>query len=265
MADVFISYSKTDEAAVRRLAEAVKALGYAVWWDEELPAHVSYSDVIADKIASAKAAIVVWSEHAAASQWVRAEADLARNRNKLIQASIDGRLPPMPFNQIQCATIGDWRGEAGHQGWLKIKASLAALVGPPAAGAEPILHPLPATPPPAAPHKWHKPLIAVIAAAFLFVAGAGLYAWLRGGAPEPAPRQAVQAPAMPAKPKPPPPAPREARPRAAAPAPQRTAAARPRPPGSAQAAPAPASKPAAPAGFRSARRMGMRARFGRRR
>jgi hypothetical protein len=113
--------------------------------------------------------IVVWSESAAASRRVRAEADLARNHNKLIQASFDGRMPPMPFNQLQFAALGDWRGEADHQGWEKVKASLVALAGPRA----PVAAPAPA------PHRWHKLLAAVIAAAFLFIAGAALFAWLR--------------------------------------------------------------------------------------
>ena len=170
------------QPAVRQLAEAVKRLGYSVWWDEELPPHLSYSDVITEKIDAAKAAIVVWSEEAAASQWVRAEADAARNQKKLIQTSIDGRMPPMPFNQIQFAAIGDWHGEDDHPGWMKVKASLEALVGPRPRGdrRRPAPPPAGAAPP---PHKWHKLLIAVIALSFLFIAGAGLFAWLRGGAP----------------------------------------------------------------------------------
>ena len=134
MADVFISYSRDDPAAVRALAEAVAREGYSVWWDEALPPHLSYGDVIADEIGTAKAAIVVWSEAAFASQWVRAEADVARNQKKLVQTSLDGRMPPMPFNQLQFVSIGDWRGEADHPGWLRVKESLAALcrgeVGP---------------------------------------------------------------------------------------------------------------------------------------
>lgn len=168
MADVFISYAKSDAAAVRRLADAVRRLGYTVWCDEELPAGPSASGLAAERIGAAGAAIAVWSESAAASQRVRAEADLARNQGKLVQVSVDGRMPPMPFNQIQFAALGDWRGEADHQGWEKVKASLVALAGP----REPV-----APPPP--PHRWHKLPIAVIAAAFLFIAGAALFAWLR--------------------------------------------------------------------------------------
>ena len=58
----------TDQAVVRRLAEAVRREGYSVWWDDELPPHLSYGDVITEKIGAAKAAIVVWSRNAAASR-----------------------------------------------------------------------------------------------------------------------------------------------------------------------------------------------------
>lgn len=179
MADVFISYSRENQAVVRLLADAVRREGYSLWWDDELPPHRSYGDVITEQIGEARAAIVVWSQGAAASEWVRAEADLARNQKKLIQTSIDGHMPPMPFNQIQFATIGDWKGEANHPGWSKVRESLAALCG---AATNPPAYPIPAAPPPVAPaarHKWHGLLIAVIVTCFVgLVAVAGL-AWMR--------------------------------------------------------------------------------------
>src|SRR6185503_15568983 len=127
MVDVFISYSRTDIAAVTRLAEAVEAEGYDVWWDADLPPHLSYGEVITDKIGVCKAAIVVWSKESAASEWVRAEADMARNQKKLIQVALDNVMPPLPFNQIQYADLGNWNGEPDHPGWRKVKVSLAEL------------------------------------------------------------------------------------------------------------------------------------------
>jgi hypothetical protein len=187
MADVFISYARDNQAAVRVLAEAVKRAGYSVWWDEELPPHLSYGDVIAEKIGSAKAAIVVWSESAAASEWVRAEADVARNQKKLIQTSIDARQPPMPFNQIQFAAIGDWQGEDDHPGWRKVKESLAALCGP----AEPTeasarAYAFPATPPPPAPaaprpERTQQLLVALLAVLILIILAGGALLLMRGG------------------------------------------------------------------------------------
>jgi hypothetical protein len=130
MVDVFISYSREDRAAVARLAGAVEAAGYDVWWDDDLPPHMSYGDVITAKIGAAKAAIVVWSKSSVQSEWVRAEADVARNQKKLIQTALDNVMPPLPFNQIQFAEMGDWQGEPDHPGWRKVKASLSELCGP---------------------------------------------------------------------------------------------------------------------------------------
>lgn len=144
MVDVFISYSRSNQDRVRVLADAVRSLGYAVWWDDELPPHKSYGDVISEKIAGARAAIVCWSGDAAQSEWVRAEADLARNQKKLIQISYDDVMPPMPFNQIQFASLADWQGQDDHPGWRKVQASLADLCGP-ADNPRPL-------PPPVPPH-----------------------------------------------------------------------------------------------------------------
>lgn len=129
MVDVFISYSRKDLEAVSQLARQIEAEGYEVWWDAELPPHKSYGEVITAKIEDANAAIVVWSPDAAQSEWVRAEADMARNAKKLIQTALGDILPPLPFNQIQFADIGAWQGEDDHIGWRKIKESLRDLCG----------------------------------------------------------------------------------------------------------------------------------------
>jgi adenylate cyclase len=46
----------------------------------------------------------------------------------MVQASVDGTVPPMPFNQIQCASLHGWTGEVDHSGWAKMLASLEALM-----------------------------------------------------------------------------------------------------------------------------------------
>lgn len=127
MADVFISYARSDETVARRVAKALQSAGLEVWWDADLPAHRAYSDVIERNLEGAEAVVVLWSKAAAASQWVRAEADFARNRGKLVQAQLDGTMPPMPFNQIQCADLKGWRGSRTHAGWAKVEASVQAL------------------------------------------------------------------------------------------------------------------------------------------
>jgi adenylate cyclase len=130
MAEVFISYARPDAAVARRLAKALAADGHEVWWDSQLPAHRAYSEVIEQQLHDAKAVIVLWSAHSVPSQWVRAEAELARSENKLVQVQLDGTMPPLPFNQIQCADLKGWEGRADAPGWCKLIASVAALAGP---------------------------------------------------------------------------------------------------------------------------------------
>lgn len=200
MVDVFISYSRADQATVALIARAVEAEGYDVWWDAELPPHQSYGEVITEKIENARAAIVVWSATAVKSEWVRAEADMARHHRKLVQTAIDQVIPPLPFNQIQYAEIGDWRGEPDHLAWRKVMRSLAELCGQPAPEG-PAPRPMPSPPPRAevvaAPvrqsARW--PLFAGIGvgAIGLAIAG-GVLLGERGSAPPPA----VTASAIPA-------------------------------------------------------------------
>jgi len=129
MADVFVSYAREDEAQARKVAEALRAQGYRAWRDDELPAHRTYAEVIEERLNSAEAVVALWSEHAARSQWVRAEADTARNRGTLIQASLDGTIPPLPFNQIQCADLRGSEDPSKSEGWRKLLASVGTLVG----------------------------------------------------------------------------------------------------------------------------------------
>ncbi len=130
MSDIFISYARSTEAQARRIAEALRAAGYGVWRDDELPAHRAYAEVIEERLKAARAVVVIWSAEAIKSEWVRSEADRARGERKLVQLSLDGAALPMPFDQIQCADLTGWSGDAEAPGWKKVVASVAALAGP---------------------------------------------------------------------------------------------------------------------------------------
>src|SRR4029078_11012864 len=112
MTDVFVSYAHSDGAIAERVADVLRGDGFRVWRDDELPAHRAYVDVIQERLNSAAAVIVLWSGEAAKSQWVRGEADTARMSGRLVQAVLDGTLPPLPFNQIQSADLSGWDGNA---------------------------------------------------------------------------------------------------------------------------------------------------------
>jgi adenylate cyclase len=136
MAHVFISYARPDEPLATLIADGLREGGFEVWRDDELPAHRAYAEVIEERINGAGAVVVLWSAEAAKSHWVRAEADTARTRRTLVQASLDGTIPPLPFNQIQCADLKSWDGQRTAAGWRKLMASVGELAGAPAATAE---------------------------------------------------------------------------------------------------------------------------------
>lgn len=128
MSEVFISYARSTEGEARRIADALRAAGYAVWRDDELPAHRSYAAVIEERLKAAKAVVVVWSAEAVKSEWVQSEADRARSEHKLVQLRLDGAALPMPFDRIQCADLANWSGDATAPGWRRVADSVAALV-----------------------------------------------------------------------------------------------------------------------------------------
>ena len=127
MSEIFISYARSTGASARRIGEALAALGHEVWSDERLPAHRAYADVIDERLRAAAAVVVVWSKAGAVSQWVRAEADLARTMGKLIQVVVDDATPPLPFNQIHCADLSNWSGDPSAAEWLTVLSSVAEL------------------------------------------------------------------------------------------------------------------------------------------
>ncbi len=146
MPDVFISYARDWQAEAEAVERGLLSSGYSVWRDNALPVHRPYGDVIEEHLTQARAVVVLWSDAASRSEWVRSEANRALKLGKLVQASLDLTLPPMPFDQLQCADLRG--GPTNTAGWTKVLESVAHLVaasrtpdppapGPDAAGAKP--------------------------------------------------------------------------------------------------------------------------------
>jgi len=124
MADVFVSYAREDQKTAQAVAEQLAEAGFTTWWDSELLPHNRFATTIEEEIRAASAVIVIWSAKAAASPWVRAEAELARGRDKLIQVVVDHSEIPLPFNQYQAADLSNWRGDPVDPRWRKVLASV---------------------------------------------------------------------------------------------------------------------------------------------
>ena len=60
MADVFVSYARTDKKRVAPLVSAIEAQGWSVWWDPEIAAGQQFDDQIEAEMNAAKSVLVVW-------------------------------------------------------------------------------------------------------------------------------------------------------------------------------------------------------------
>ncbi|HWA23788.1 MAG TPA: DUF805 domain-containing protein [Caulobacterales bacterium] len=153
MADIFLSYAREDRDRAAAIAAALEQAGYKSFWDVEIPPGSSWADFLEEKLASSKAAIVLWSKTSTASQWVREEARLARDRGKLIPVIIDGSSPPFGFGEIQAANLSHWQGDQNDSNWRLLVSAVERAVG---AGAQPRPAPQPQpayAPPPVAPQQ----------------------------------------------------------------------------------------------------------------
>lgn len=152
MADIFLSYAREDSARATQIADALTQAGYDVFWDAEIPPGMSWADFLERKLADCKAAVVLWSAASTASQWVREEARLARDRSKLIPVALDDSPPPFGFGEIQSASLKDWTGAADHPGWRLLLSALQMKMGE---APQPRPGPQPTAPP--APPRWNAP------------------------------------------------------------------------------------------------------------
>ena len=84
MADVFISYARSDKARVAPIVAAIEAQGWSVWWDPEISAGQEFDDQIEAEMNLAKSVLVVWTPTSVVSRWVRGEAREAADRGILV-------------------------------------------------------------------------------------------------------------------------------------------------------------------------------------
>src|SRR5262245_24370868 len=115
MADVFVSYKKSDADRVRPLVENLRAAGLDVWWDEGIQPSTSWRAEIAKQLNAAKCVVAVWTEDSVdpeGGQWVMEEAGRGQARKVLAPVRLDLVAPPLGFGEVQYADLAAWSGGA---------------------------------------------------------------------------------------------------------------------------------------------------------
>src|SRR5262245_4797400 len=165
MADVFVSYARTDKALVAPLVAAIEREGWSVWWDPEIAPGQEFDDQITSELTAARAVVVVWTPTSVGSRWVRGEARDAAERGILVPARLDGARLPLDVRAIHTTDLDGWGGDPASAPCRELVRALSAMIarGPKGAASAP------ATPQRAAPEP--SPKLSICVLPFLNMSG----------------------------------------------------------------------------------------------
>jgi len=128
MADIFVSYSRTDRARVAALVAAIEAQGWTVWWDSAINTGQEFDSQIESELEAACAAIVVWTQTSVASRWVRGEAREAADRGILVPVRFDGAKLPMDVRAIHTTELDDWAEDPASVPFQELLRALGSMI-----------------------------------------------------------------------------------------------------------------------------------------
>jgi hypothetical protein len=132
MADIFMSYSRTDRSRAEQLANALSAQGWSVWWDRKIAAGSSFDKMIERELDAAKCVLVLWSHASTDSEWVKNEAAAAMEREALIPVMIENARLPIEFRRRQTIDLAGWNGQAADSSLTPLFEAIAERLGQPA-------------------------------------------------------------------------------------------------------------------------------------
>lgn len=134
MTDVFISYKREERPRCVAIYNALVDLKLSVWFDGRIEPGTDFDREIEREVRSAGAVLVLWSELAADSDWIRAEARTGRQNERLVAIRLDDCLPPLEFASVQAVDLFDRRDFQTGEGWRQVVGRIGRLVGRPGLG-----------------------------------------------------------------------------------------------------------------------------------
>jgi TolB-like protein/tetratricopeptide (TPR) repeat protein len=139
MPDIFLSYSRENDATATRFAEAFRRAGFDVWWDQALRSGETYDEVTERALREAKAVVVLWSRQSVNSRWVRSEAKIADRNGTLIPVMIEPCDRPVMFELTQTTDLTHWKGDVNDKGWCAVVEDVRRLAGRSDSEAQPVM------------------------------------------------------------------------------------------------------------------------------
>jgi hypothetical protein len=121
MADIFISYKRSDRARVEAIATLLEKAGFSIWFDSKLEPGQSegFDEEINAAINAAAMVVVCWTHGSMKSKYVKAEAKKGFDRDILIPVLLEDCAAdlPVPFNVLHGIDFTSWDGSTKSEVW----------------------------------------------------------------------------------------------------------------------------------------------------
>jgi adenylate cyclase len=128
MADVFVSYARSDKARVAPLVAAIEANGWTVWWDPEICPGQEFDRQIALELKIATAVLVVWTRNSVESRWVRGEAREGAERGILVPVRFERADLPIDVRTFHTTDFDDWGEDPRSPQAREVMHALGTLI-----------------------------------------------------------------------------------------------------------------------------------------
>ncbi len=124
MADIFLSYSREDSGRADAMVQALKAVGWSVWFDRYTPTARKWANILESELERARCVVMLWSDHAMDSDWVRKEGIAGLDRAVLVPVRIRESDIPDVFGSIQFADLTSWDGDPAAPAFTELVQSI---------------------------------------------------------------------------------------------------------------------------------------------
>src|SRR5215831_11186815 len=124
VADIFLSYAREDSSWAATMAQAFENAGWSVWWDSTIGTASKWMRVVESELERARCVVMLWSDHAMQSDWVRREGMAGLDRDVLIPVRIRESEIPEVFGSIQFANLITWNGDQSAPSFMELLQSI---------------------------------------------------------------------------------------------------------------------------------------------
>jgi hypothetical protein len=141
MADIFLSYAREDKDLASIIAGALEAAGFSVWIDRQVPTASKWKNLLESELGTARCVVMLWSDHAMNSRYVRHEGRAGFERAALVPVLLSKAEIPRLFRSIQFADLTAWNGDPGAQAFREILVAVRRQMLPhPRIGFDSLFH-----------------------------------------------------------------------------------------------------------------------------